>query len=125
MGNMAFGNFSIGTISPDDDAYSGYPQPDKDASIKYRGFEIDRARPFFLYRIVPREGFQLWRTLDGNYTTAEIAKKQIDVWYSECDWAVSADDAFIKQNDKPKRGRPTKKEQAARAIEEAFSDEAN
>jgi hypothetical protein len=124
MGNMAFNNYSIGTILPDDDAYAGYPKPDRDAAIKYRGFEIDRVLPNFLYRIVPRVGFQIWRTLDGNYTTAEIAKKQIDVWYAECSWAVSADDAFIKQDDKPKRGRPTKKEQAARA-KEAFTDEAN
>jgi hypothetical protein len=126
MGNIAFGNYALGTISPDDDAYAAYPKPDKDAAIKYRGFAIDRVGPHYLYRIVPREGFQIWRSLDGSYTTPEIAKKQIDQWYLDGgSWAKSADDAFIKQDDKPRRGRPTKKEQAARAIEEAFTNEAN
>jgi hypothetical protein len=114
MGNVAFNNYSIGTITPDDDIYAGYPKPDKDPPIKYRGFEIDRVGPHFLYRIRPRQSFQIWRTLDGNYTTAEIAKKQIDVWFNECSWARTADDAYIPIEDKPKRGRPTKKQQSAK-----------
>jgi hypothetical protein len=114
MGNVAFNDYSSGTIMPDDDIYAGYPKPDKDPPIKYRGFEIDRVGPHFLYRIRPRQGFQIWRTLDGNYTTSELAKKQIDVWYVECPFAKGADDAFIKVDDKPKRGRPTKKQQAAK-----------
>jgi hypothetical protein len=114
MGNMAFGDYAIGAISPGDDAYASYPKPDKDAPIKYRGFAIDRVAPYFLYRLVPRVNYQIWRTLDGNYTTPEIAKKQIDNWYQEHSWAVSADDAFVPVEEKPKRGRPTNKQQAAK-----------
>jgi hypothetical protein len=110
MGNMAFGDYAIGT----DDAYQGYPSPDRDPPTEYRGFLIGRVSPHFLYRIVPRAGFDLYRSLDGSFTTSEIARKQIDAWFTECSWAVSADDAYIPRDEKPKRGRPTKKQQAAR-----------
>jgi len=110
MGNMAIGNYAIGV----DDAYQGYPKPDQDPPTEYRGLKIGRVAPYFLYRITPRDGYDLWRGLDGSFTTAEVAKKQIDKWYVDCTWAVSADDAYKPRDEKSKRGRPTKKQQAAK-----------
>jgi hypothetical protein len=113
MGNMSFGDYGIGT----DNAYPGYPSPDKNPPTEYRGFKIGRVGPHYLYRIVPREGFDIWRSLDGSFTTPEIAKKQIDSWYQECSWAKNADDAYIPREKNSKRGRPTKKQQLAKALE--------
>jgi hypothetical protein len=94
-----------------------YLTPEQDKPIEHRGFKIKRVQPYYLYRITPRDGYALWRSLDGSFTTAEIATKQIDNWYQECSWAASAGDAYIPLDEKPKRGRPTKKQQLARALE--------
>ena len=101
-----------------------YKTPDQEAPIEYKGFQIGRVKPHWLYRIVSREGFDLWRGLDGSYTSAEMCKKSIDAWYQEHEgW--SADDAYIPIAPLPRRGRPTKQEQAAKELKRAKAVEAS
>ena len=72
----------------------------------YRGFSIIRRRPHFLYAVEPREGYDLPGILGGQFTHLPLLHHAIDTYLTEA--GASADKAYKKHYEQPKRGRPKK-----------------
>jgi hypothetical protein len=88
--------FGIYAYKPDDP-----PEP-------YRGFSIVRERPYYLFEIKPRDGYDLPPMLSGKFTKLDTLRAQVDKFLFENPKAT-ADTAYIEKIAKLGRGRPKKK----------------
>jgi hypothetical protein len=89
---------------------------DKDYSLRvflneegtppYRGFAILRQRPYFLFEIKPREGFDLPASLSGRFTKLELLHHAIDQYLAKSDNSVNT--AYTQIITRRPRGRPKK-----------------
>lgn len=74
----------------------------------YRGFKILRERPYYLFHIEQRPGFDLPPMIDGQYTKLTTLQAQVDKFFFENPKIKTSDEAYIKKFIKPGRGRPRK-----------------
>jgi len=72
----------------------------------YRGFQIVRQRPWFLYEVRPKDGYDLPPIMAGKFTNLELLKQAVDTFLAKP--KASAETAYKKQIEQPKRGRPKK-----------------
>jgi hypothetical protein len=79
---------------------------DEAGTPPYKGFATLRQRPYFLFEIKPREGFDLPASLSGKFTKLELLHQAIDHYLAETD--NSADTAYAQKITRRPRGRPKK-----------------
>jgi hypothetical protein len=65
-----------------------------DPSERYRGFSIVRERPYHLFEIKPKDGYDLPPMLSGKYTKLHTLLAQVDKFLFENPKAT-ADTAYI------------------------------
>lgn len=82
--------------------------PKTKITITYKGFDIESVPPFHLYRVAPREGYDLVRRLEGQFTKLDGIKTAIDNYFLDATEAT-VDSAYVAQPvTKQKVGRPKK-----------------
>jgi hypothetical protein len=84
-----------------------YTSKEEKRPDSYRGFGILRRRPYFLYEVEPKDGYDLPAALAGKFTHLALLQQTIDQFLISNPTA-SVDTAYFKRNEKPKRGRPKK-----------------
>ena len=90
------------------DYFGIYAYKPVDLPEPYRGFSIVRERPYYLFEIKPRDGYDLPPMLAGKFTKLATLRAQVDKFLLENPKAT-ADTAYIEKTTKPGRGRPKKK----------------
>lgn len=84
-----------------------YEYRPKDTPKPYRGFTILRNRPYYLYEIEPRDGYDLPAMLSGKFTKLETLYEQVDHFFLQNSKAT-AELVFVERTEQRRRGRPRK-----------------